>query len=288
MSSLGTAPPPSHEIVVVRDDAGKDSNSGSRRASTLRWKFGIVAVAAAVLLIIVLKSKEINLAVTGFHLSIKRALRKLTRPDGAPPGAQPNAGTPETLAAAPPSTKKRMPCEDVFEETKYDPLPMVEQDQIVETSCPVVESVLDDTKKLYVSSDVDPLVAGQAYEYRDDTRPVYANRTAIAGQWGLHEFASDSTPGTVGVDIGPNALAEYEGSTLGFNDGIPEPWQFPSTPLRMYTPLDAYQNANQDVVGPTGPKVQDRDLYAPWVPDHDPLIGQDEWDGVQPESEEAY
>lgn len=265
-------------VVVV------DSSGGRGGRANWKSRLAVAAVVAALVLIIVLKSKEVDIAVTGFKLNIKRALKRLAAParGTAPPGGPlPELGEHFSAPA-------RRPCEDVAEETRYDPLPLVEQDQIVESSCPRVEDILDDTKKLYVSSDVDPLIAGEAYKYRDDTRPVYANRTAIAGQWGLHEFASDSTPGAVGVDVGPYALAEYEGSTLGFNDGIPEQWQFPSTPIRNYTPLDAFRGANQDVIGPDGPKVQDRDLYAPWVPDHDPLIGQDEWDGEQPESVEAY
>jgi hypothetical protein len=131
------------------------------------------------------------------------------------------------------------------------------------------ESVYSSMNTLYSTADVDPLVTGQLYEFRDNTRDVYANRTS---DWGLHEFAPDTIPGGVGVDIGPNALAEYEGSSLGFNDGIPEQWAFPSTPIRDYVPKHA------DYTDKDGtPTIVDGDaLYELWVPDHDPLVGEED------------
>jgi hypothetical protein len=126
----------------------------------------------------------------------------------------------------------------------------------------------------YSSADIDPLIVGQGYAHRDNMRDVYAGRTAINGgsekpssAWGLQEFSSSGLPGDVGVDVGPEAIAEYEGSSLGFNDGIPSEWAFPSTPLRWYRPR------REDHYGKDGPAVVDPDkLYPTYVPDHEPYV----------------
>lgn len=143
------------------------------------------------------------------------------------------------------------------------------------------KGIYDSLNTLYSTADVDPLIMGQGYEYRDNTRPVYANRTAVGGEWGLQEFAPDSTPGAVGVDVGPNMLSEYEGSALGYNDGIPEQWAFPSTPIRWYTPADpasdglpSLESRNADYLARAGPAMANGETAYPlWEPDHDPLIG---------------
>lgn len=132
------------------------------------------------------------------------------------------------------------------------------------------QSVYETMNRFYSTADVDPLIVGQGYEFRDNTRDVYAGRTGDGGQWGLQEFTVDNQPGDVGVDIGPNALSEYEGSILGYNDGIPEQWAFPSTPIRWYRPRRA------DNYGHDGPSIVDEDkLYPLYVPDHEPYIGED-------------
>lgn len=132
------------------------------------------------------------------------------------------------------------------------------------------QSIYDTTNMFYSTADVDPLIAGQAYAFRDNTRDVYTGRTAVGGNWGLQEFSVDNSPGMVGVDVGPNALSEYEGSILGYNDGIPEQWQFPSTPIRWYRPR------REDHFGHDGPEIVNKDkLYSLFVADHDPQIGAD-------------
>lgn len=133
------------------------------------------------------------------------------------------------------------------------------------------KSVYDTESRFYSTADVDPLIVGQAYAFRDYTRDVYEGRSALGGAWGLQEFNVDSTPGAVGTDVGPNSLSEYEGSILGYNEGIPEQWAFPSTPMRQYIPQ------REDYTGLYGPEVANGSrLYAPWVPDHEPEIGEEE------------
>ncbi len=137
------------------------------------------------------------------------------------------------------------------------------------------KGIYDSMNTLYSTADVNPLITGQAYEFRNNTRDVYANRTAVGGQWGLQEFAPDSAAGAVGVDVGPNMLSEYEGSALGYNDGIPEQWAFPSTPFRRYVPKNA------DYYGDDGVEVGNGDrLYPLWDPDHDPLVGEETGPGA--------
>lgn len=124
--------------------------------------------------------------------------------------------------------------------------------------------------RLYSTADVDPLITGQAFAYRDDTRDIYDQRSSHGGVWGLQEFSSSGNPGDVGVDVGPDGLAEYEGSEHGYDDGIPEEWRLPSTPIRWYKPRQ------RDYYGPEGVRPYTAGLFAPFTPDHDPLIGEDE------------
>lgn len=132
------------------------------------------------------------------------------------------------------------------------------------------QSVYETLNRFYSTADVDPLITGQLYEFRDDTRDVYTGRTGVGGEWGLQEFTVDNQPAMIGVDIGPDALSEYEGSILGYDDGIPEQWAFPSTPFRWYRPRRA------DYLGPDGPALVDGDkAYSLFVPDHEPQIGED-------------
>ena len=136
---------------------------------------------------------------------------------------------------------------------------------------PQRHSVYDTMNRFYTSADVDPLIMGQAYEFRDYTRDVYSGRTGVGGQWGLQEFTVDNQGGQTGVDVGPDALSEYEGSILGYNDGIPEQWAFPSTPMQWYRPRRA------DHYGHDGPAITNDDkLYPIFVPDHEPYLGADD------------
>lgn len=194
---------------------------------------------------------------------------------------------------------------------------------------------------LYSTADVDPIVTGQLYAWRDNTRDIYGARTAHGDKYGLAEYSS-GVPGEVGVDVGPLGFKEYaapafplldadgnvehyggvewsrdvgldpsglvlpsfddpnarpnyalaqmkydynngyQGRSLGYNDGIPENWRFPSTPVRWYGPR------HRDYYGPEGPFVANqygptfgpqgppkRKLYSLTEPDHDPEIGAD-------------
>jgi hypothetical protein len=119
---------------------------------------------------------------------------------------------------------------------------------------------------MYSTADVDPLVTGQLYGHADDVRNVYAQRTSHGDVWGLVEFSSSGGFGDVGVDEGPFGLAEYGGRQVGFDDGIPEAWALPATPIRWYRP------AQRDHYGPEGPTVYSEGLFSLTEPDHDVLV----------------
>lgn len=121
--------------------------------------------------------------------------------------------------------------------------------------------------RLYSTADVDPLVTGQLYGHADNVRNVYAQRTSLGNTWGLTEYSSSGGTGDVGVDMGPNGLAEY-GARLqtGYDDGIPEAWALPATPVRWYRP------AQRDYYGPEGATVYAENLFNLTEPDHDQLV----------------
>ena len=129
--------------------------------------------------------------------------------------------------------------------------------------------VYKEMSRLYSTADVDPMIVGQQYAYRDNTRYIYDQRTAQGGVWGLQEFSSSGGPGDVGVDVGPYGMAEYGGKSGTCDDGIPADWDLPSTPVRWYKP------ELEDYVGPDGPEVYDKGLYPLNTQDNDPLIGED-------------
>lgn len=129
---------------------------------------------------------------------------------------------------------------------------------------PEQRSVYAALSRPYSTADVDPLIAGQLYGYSDGVRNVYAQRSAHGD--GLAEYSSSGGPGDVGVDVGPFGLDEYGGREVGFNDGIPEQWAMPSTPIRWYAPKQ------RDHYGPEGPTVYSEGAYTLSEPDHDPLM----------------
>lgn len=123
--------------------------------------------------------------------------------------------------------------------------------------------------RLYHSSEVDPLITGQLYAgARGGRRPVYGARTSYGNKWGMREFSS-GVSGQAGVDVGLLGMREYslDGRADVFDDGIPEDWQFPSTPINWYAPQgeDYY---DVDAGGPTTGKTA---IAANFLPDHDPL-----------------
>lgn len=127
-------------------------------------------------------------------------------------------------------------------------------------------SVAGALARLYSTADVDPLIAGQMYQHADGMRNVYAQRTSHGDVHGLTEYSSSGGPGDVGVDVGPFGLAEYGGEIIGYDDGIPENYVLPSTPVRWYAP------EKRDHYGPEGPTVYAEGLYSLQEPDHDPLM----------------
>jgi hypothetical protein len=132
---------------------------------------------------------------------------------------------------------------------------------------PERRSVYAALNRLYSTADVDPIITGQLYEHADFVRNVYAQRTSHGDVWGLTEYSTSGAPGDVGVDVGPYGLDEYGGREVGFDDGIPAEWAFPSTPVRWYGPKQ------RDYYGIEGPTVYSEGLYTLSEPDHDPLVG---------------
>lgn len=129
---------------------------------------------------------------------------------------------------------------------------------------PERRTVFGSLSRLYSTADVDPLIAGQLYDYSDGVRNVYAQRSSHGD--GLAEYSSSGGPGDVGVDVGPIGLDEYGGKEVGYDDGIPEQWTMASTPIRWYAPKQ------RDHYGPQGPTVYSEGLYTLAEPDHIPYM----------------
>lgn len=148
-------------------------------------------------------------------------------------------------------------------------------------------------KTLYTGAEVDPIITGGAYAYRDNLRPIYGARTSDGDKWGLHEYCS-SLPEVAGeqtlidnqcgsTEVGPeetgdsklNLCYDYNGigdECLGqqANDnGIPVNWNLPSTPFAWYKPVGS------DYYSREGIKPYTKDMYAQTEPDHEPKIGSD-------------
>lgn len=127
--------------------------------------------------------------------------------------------------------------------------------------------------RMYSTAEVDPLVTGQLYAGPRAAGVgrhwVYGGRTSFGDKWGLHEFSS-GVPGQAGVDVGLLGMREYslDGRPDVFDDGIPENWQLPSTPMNWYAPSerDYYDVEAQQAA------VYKPDLMSLSEPDHDPLL----------------
>lgn len=147
------------------------------------------------------------------------------------------------------------------------------QDLVIDDSVIASPSVIDRAtfaiNRYYSTAETDPLVTGQLYERSRGAGPnhrwLYGGRTS--GQWGLHEF-STGIPGDVGVDVGLLGERSYtiDGRQEVFDDGIPQNWYLPSTPIKWYKPTDAdyYDLKKQQ------PAVCQKALHTLQVPDHDP------------------
>lgn len=147
-------------------------------------------------------------------------------------------------------------------------------------------------KTLYTGAEVDPIITGGLYAYRDNLRPIYGARTSDGGVWGLHDYCS-SLPEVAGeqtlldkqcgsIQAGPEETEDskvgvcYDYNGIGdsqcdkcFDDGIPVNWNLPSTPFAWYKPL------KDDYYSREGIKPYTKDMYAQMEPDHEPLIGED-------------
>jgi len=126
--------------------------------------------------------------------------------------------------------------------------------------------------RMYSTAEVDPLITGQLYAGTRAAgagrRMLYGGRTAHGDQWGMHEF-STGVPGQAGVDVGLLGMREYslDGRPDVFDDGIPENWQLPSTPVNWYVP----QGRDFYDVEAQGAGVYESDLMSLQEPDHEVL-----------------
>ena len=149
---------------------------------------------------------------------------------------------------------------------------------------------------MYYSEQVDPIVTGNLYRNTNNLRPIYTQRTAFGlpkwdtqfassnGQYGYHdptgqltEFNTSGASGDVGVTEGPiqynRQVMNYIGPIvypLPYDDGIPDQWNFPSTPLLSY-----YEShiPTEDYYGPEGPTPYTlTGFLTPFEPDHEPLM----------------
>jgi hypothetical protein len=132
------------------------------------------------------------------------------------------------------------------------------------SNSPESHSVYASLSRLNSTEDVDPLIAGNLYQYADGVRRVYSQRTSLEDRQGLTEYNSSSEPGDVGVDVGPFGLDGPPDG--GADDGIPENWRFPSTPVGWYRPRQ------RDFYGPEGATPYAAGLYELGEPDHDPKM----------------
>jgi hypothetical protein len=137
------------------------------------------------------------------------------------------------------------------------------------------EGAYGPSPRLHASDEVDALVTGQLYAGARAAgagrRHVYGARTPHSKRWGLHEYSPAGVPGQAGIDVGPLGLREYALDPTRpdvFDDGIPEQWRFPSTPLNWFAPArgDYYD------VAACGPAADARDLVRLHEPDHEPLL----------------
>ncbi|HVE14968.1 MAG TPA: hypothetical protein VNI01_16355 [Elusimicrobiota bacterium] len=169
------------------------------------------------------------------------------------------AGPPETA----PETPK--PALDAAEGATYSYYGGADAAGMCLSETPERHSVYAALGRLYSTADVDPLIAGNLYRYADGVRRVYSQRTSLEDRQGLTEYNSSAEPGDVGVDVGPAGL-DKDPAASGADDGIPENWRFPSTPVRWYRPRQ------RDYYGPEGPTSYADGLYELTEPDHDPKM----------------
>lgn len=124
---------------------------------------------------------------------------------------------------------------------------------------------MGDRLHMHSSAEADPLITGRLYTRAraagTGRRWVYSERTAHKD--GGREFSP-------GVDVGPLGMRAYsiDGTPDVFDDGIPENWLLPSTPVTWKAPpgLDFYDVEARQA------RVYDKHFIPPQEPDHDPLF----------------
>ena len=123
---------------------------------------------------------------------------------------------------------------------------------------------------LHSSEEVDPLITGGLYSAARAAgrgrRWVYSGRTADGGTLGMREFSS-GVSGQPGVDVGLLGMRQYALDRSGdvFDDGVPENWRIPATPLNWYASRrdDHYDVAGAAPAAPGGVRAiqeEDHDL----------------------------
>ena len=148
---------------------------------------------------------------------------------------------------------------------------------------------------MYYSDEIDPLVTGTLYNDVNRLRPIYTQRTAFGvPKWetqsisadgefgyraprGLTEYNTSGSSGDVGVTVGPLGFYNDIGTMIGpvvypsvADDGIPEEWNLPSTPMLPYASSHV---PTEDYYGPEGPTVYALSGFRfPFEPDHEPLM----------------
>jgi len=132
--------------------------------------------------------------------------------------------------------------------------------------------------RFYSSAEVDPIVTGQLFAGPRAGGPgrrlIYGGRTSHSDRPGMAEFGR-GVPGEPGVDVGLLGMREYSltGGPDVFDDGIPENWRMPSTPVTWYAPA---QRDYYDVEGKV-PRPYEKNLMSLREPDHEPHIGATSW-----------
>lgn len=111
------------------------------------------------------------------------------------------------------------------------------------------------------TEEVEPLILGGMYSAVRPMRDVYSERMSHDDKQGMVEYSSSGLPGDVGVDVGPNEKPSYD-------DGLPEAWNFPTTPMQTYRSksVDYYDTS----LGQSVPFTEG--MYSLIEPDHDPLM----------------
>lgn len=119
---------------------------------------------------------------------------------------------------------------------------------------------------------------------RDIGYPQYEGEMALTGRDSVHRdvvrtmYGGEEiySPAPLAPDVSPLPHPDgqpgrplFTAKSMGYDDGIPENWRFPSTPIRWYKPF------MRDYYGPEGPTVWDSKLYSLTEPDHEPNIGAD-------------